>query len=91
MQLSATYSNTTAPRQILLRSNCIDRASKKLVAAYFYYAGVVSWKSVEEKLGKNYKKQKMPNGRPLYIYQLQGRTVTVFVDSGNNVFNIGVW
>jgi hypothetical protein len=69
----------------------INRANKKVVAAYFYYAGTVSWKSVEEKLGKNYKKQKMPNGRPMYIYQFQGRTVAVIVDSANNIYNLGVW
>jgi hypothetical protein len=69
----------------------INRASKKLVAGYFYYTGVVSWKSVEGKLGKNFMKQKMPNGRPMYIYQFQGRTVAVLVDSANNIYNLGIW
>ena len=69
----------------------IDRSSKKLVAAYFYYVGIVSWKSVEQKLGKNYKKQKMANGRPMYLYQFQGRTVAVLVDSANNIYNLGEW
>jgi hypothetical protein len=69
----------------------ISRTTKKLSAAYFYYTGIVSWKSVEEKLGKNFKKQKMANGRPIYMYQFQNRTISVLVDSGNNVYNIGVW
>jgi len=69
----------------------INRSTKKMMAAYFYYGGLVSWKSVEEKLGKNYKKQKMPNGRPAYVYQFQNRTISVLVDSANNVYNIGVW
>jgi hypothetical protein len=69
----------------------INRPTKKMVAAYFYYAGIVSWKSVEEKLGKNYKKQKMPNGRPTYLYQFQNRTISVLVDSANNVYNVGIW
>ena len=69
----------------------IDRTSKKVVAAYFYYKGVVSWKSVEAKLGKNFKKQKMPNGRPMYIYQFQNRTVAVLIDSADNVYNLGLW
>jgi hypothetical protein len=33
----------------------------------------------------------MPNGRPAYIYQFQNRTISVLVDSANNVYNIGVW
>src|SRR6267378_242164 len=74
--------NNPVPNFAAIELN-IDRTSKKLVAAYFYYASIVSWKSVEEKLGKNYKKQKMPNGRPMYIYQFQGRTVAVIVDSAN--------
>ena len=69
----------------------IDRTSKKLIAAYFSYAGVVSWKSVEEKLGKNHKKQKMANGLRMYLYQFQGRTVAVVVDSTDNIFNLGEW
>ncbi|HET7207370.1 MAG TPA: serine protease [Terriglobales bacterium] len=69
----------------------INRTSKKLAAAYFYYAGLVSWKSIEQTLGKNYKKQKVANGRPIYLYQFQGREVSVIVDSANNVYNIGVW
>ena len=69
----------------------ISRANKKLVAAYFYYAGIVPWKTVEGKLGKNFKKEKGPNGRPIYLYQFQGRIVSVMVDSANNICNIGTW
>jgi hypothetical protein len=69
----------------------INRSSKKLAAGYFYYAGFVSWKSVEAKLGKNHKKQKLPNGRPAYLYQFQNRQVMIIVDSADNVYNIGVW
>ena len=69
----------------------ISRANKKLVAAYFYYAGIVPWKTVEGNLGKNFKKEKGPNGRPIYLYQFQGRIVSVMVDSANNIYNIGTW
>ena len=69
----------------------IDRNSKKLTAAYFYYASPVSWSTVRQMLGKNYKKQKLPNGRPGYLYQFQNRVVFVVVDSADNVYNIGVW
>jgi hypothetical protein len=60
-------------------------------AAYFYYAGAVSWNNVEDKLGKNYKKQKAANGRPIYVYTFQGRTISVLVDSANNIYNLGIW
>jgi len=60
-------------------------------ATHFYYAGIVPWRAVEDKLGKNFKKEKGPNGRPIYLYQFQGRTVSVLVDSANNVYNIGTW
>lgn len=69
----------------------IDRTSRKMVAAYFYYSGVVSWKTVEGKLGKNYKKQKLGNGRPMYLYQFQNRQIGVIVDSADNVYNFGIW
>lgn len=80
----------TAPTLAAIELN-IDRSSKKVVAAYFYYANIVTWKSVEEKLGRNYKKQKMPNGRPMYLYQFQNRNLAVIVDSANNVYNVGIW
>jgi hypothetical protein len=79
-----------APNLAAIELN-IDRASKKVMAAYFYYSTIVSWKSLEEKLGKNYKKQKAVNGRPIYIYQFQNRTYAVIVDSANNVYNVGIW
>jgi hypothetical protein len=69
----------------------IDRNSKKLTAAYFYYGSPVAWSVVREKLGKNYRKQKMPNGRPGYLYQFQNRQVFVIVDSADDVYNIGIW
>jgi hypothetical protein len=69
----------------------INRATKKLGAVYFYYANTVSWKSLEATLGKNYKKIKMQNGRPGYLYQFQNRQLMVIVDSGNNVYNVGIW
>jgi S1-C subfamily serine protease len=69
----------------------VNRATGKLGAAYFYYANVVAWKTIEEKLGKNYKKQKAVNGRPIYVYQFQNRTISVLVDSANNVYNVGIW
>ena len=81
---------STAPNLAAIELN-IDRASKKVIAAYFYYSTIVSWKSLEEKLGKNYKKQKAVNGRPIYVYQFQNRTYAVIVDSANNVYNIGIW
>lgn len=69
----------------------IYRSTQKVGAAYFYYRTVVSWEQVKKTLGKNYKKQKLSNGRPAYIYQFGGRQVSVIVDSANNVFNVGVW
>ncbi len=69
----------------------ITRKNKKLSAVYFYYTGVVSWKSVELTLGKNYKKMKMQNGRPGYLYQFQNRQLMVILDSANNVYNVGLW
>jgi hypothetical protein len=69
----------------------IYRSTKKVGAAYFYYRTVVSWEQIKKTLGKNYKKQKLPNGRPAYIYQFGGRQVSVIVDSANNVYNVGVW
>jgi hypothetical protein len=69
----------------------ISRQTHKLTSAYFYYGEPVSWASIRDKLGKNYKKQKMPNGRPGYLYQFQNRQVFVIEDSAHNVYNIGVW
>jgi hypothetical protein len=69
----------------------VYRADKKVRAEYFYYTGAVSWKSVEQKLGKNYKKVKLANGRPAYQYLFQGHTLSVMVDSANNVSNFGIW
>jgi hypothetical protein len=69
----------------------VNRNDHKVRAAYFYYAGAVAWKSLEARLGKNYTRQKAANGRPIYIYQFQGHTVAVLVDSANNVYNLGVW
>jgi hypothetical protein len=69
----------------------VNRNDKKVRAAYFYYTGIVSWKSLEQKLGKNYKRQKAANGRPIYVYQFQGHALSVLVDSANNVYNFGVW
>jgi Trypsin-like peptidase domain len=69
----------------------IYRGTKKVGAAYFYYRTLVSWEQVKKTLGKNYKKQKLPNGRPAYLYQFGGRQVSVIIDSANNVFNVGVW
>jgi trypsin-like peptidase len=69
----------------------MTRATKKLSAVYFYYTGIVPWKSVETTLGKNYKKMKLVNGRPGYLYQFQNRQLMVIVDSANNVYNVGIW
>jgi len=69
----------------------IYRNTKKLGAAYFYYRTVVSWEQVKKTLGKNYKKQKLANGRPGYLYQFGSRQVFVIVDSAESVFNVGVW
>ena len=82
--------NSPVPNFAWIELN-FDRSSQKMIAAYFYYTGVVSWKSVEAKLGKNYKKLKMANGRPMYIYQFQARQVGVIVDSANNIYNLGIW
>jgi hypothetical protein len=51
---------------------------------------VISWEQVKKTLGKNYKKQKLANGRPGYLYQFGARQVFVIVDSAENVFNVGV-
>jgi len=69
----------------------LNRESKRLTAAYFYYASPVGWSTIEKTLGKKYKKQTLPNGRPGYLYQFQNRQVFVIVDSANNVVNIGIW
>ena len=69
----------------------VNRNDKKVRAAYFYYTSAVSWKTLEEKLGTNFKKQKPANGRPIYVYSFQGRTLSILVDSANNVYNLGVW
>jgi hypothetical protein len=69
----------------------INRTDKRVRALYFYYTGAVSWKTVEGKLGRNYKKVKAANGRPIYVYTFQGHTLSVLLDSANNVFNFGVW
>jgi hypothetical protein len=69
----------------------VTRNDHKVRAAYFYYSSAVAWKSLEVKLGKNYTRQKAANGRPIYIYQFQGHTFSVLVDSANNVYNLGVW
>jgi hypothetical protein len=82
--------NSPSPNFVAIELN-VYRSNKKVGAAYFYYASLVPWKTVELKLGKNYKKQKIANGRPAYLYQFQNRQVMVIVDSSNNVYNIGVW
>jgi V8-like Glu-specific endopeptidase len=69
----------------------VNRATKKVTAAYFYYRTTVSWAEVKKKIGKDYKKQKLPNGRPAYFYQFGPRQYCVIVDSAENVFNVGVW
>jgi S1-C subfamily serine protease len=68
-----------------------SRSTQKITAAYFFYRTQVSWEQLKRTLGKNYKKQKLPNGRPDYVYQFGNRQVSVIVDSANNVFNVGVW
>lgn len=69
----------------------VNRNDHRVRAAYFYYSQAVSWKSIEAKAGKNYQRKKAANGRPFYIYQLQGHTYAVLLDSANNVYNVGVW
>lgn len=68
-----------------------DRTKKYMVAAYFYYDHVVPWSTVRGMLGHKYKRIKMPNGRPAYLYQFQQRQVCAIVDSADNIVNIGVW
>lgn len=67
------------------------RNTKRLGAAYFYYRTLVSWTQVRNMLGRNYKKQKLPNGRPGYLYQFQQRQLFVIVDSAENVVSLGIW
>jgi hypothetical protein len=67
------------------------RDSQRLVAAYFYYSNLMSWSVMRTKLGKNYKKIKMSNGRPGYLYQFQQRQLFVVVDSSDFVVNLGLW
>jgi V8-like Glu-specific endopeptidase len=69
----------------------INRSSRRLTAAYFYYRNTVTWAEVKQKLGKNYKKQKLANGRPGFIYQFGNRQFCVIVDSAENIYNVGVW
>ena len=69
----------------------VNRSTKRVAAAYFYYRSTVSWAEIRQKLGKNYKKQKVTNGRPGFIYQFGNRQYCVIVDSAENVYNIGVW
>jgi S1-C subfamily serine protease len=68
-----------------------DRTSRTLTAAYLYPASQVSWATLEAKMGKNYKKVKMQNGRPGYMYQVGQHVLFVTVDSQDNVVNLGVW
>jgi hypothetical protein len=68
----------------------INLSSRRLTAAYFYYRNTVTWAEVKQKLGKNYKKQKLANGRPGFIYQFGNRQFCVIVDSAENVYNVGV-
>jgi hypothetical protein len=69
----------------------INRNDHRVRAAYFYYSNAVAWKSIEAKLGKNYQRKKAANGRPIYIYEFQGRTYSILLDSANNIYNVGVW
>lgn len=80
--------NSPVPNFAWIELN-INRGKKRMVAAYFVYSSSVTWKSVEEKL--DYKKHKLPNGRPDYLYVFQGHTLSIIVDSANKVFNFGVW
>jgi trypsin-like peptidase len=68
-----------------------SRDSKKVVAAYFVYSSTVSWNTLRGKLGKHYKKQKLPSGAPAYLYVFQNRQVDIIVDSAENVVSVGVW
>ncbi len=71
----------------------ISRSTNKLVAAYLYYRNVVSWEDVRQKIGKDYKKVKLPKGQPGegYLYQFGARQLYVLVDSAHNVRSVGVW
>jgi hypothetical protein len=69
----------------------VTRTDHRVRAAYFYYSNAVAWKNIEARLGKNYQRKKAANGRPIYIYEFQGRTYSVLLDSANNVYNVGVW
>ena len=69
----------------------VTRKDERVGAAYFYYSNAVAWKSMETKLGKNYQRKKAANGRPIYIYEFQGRTYSILLDSANNVDNVDVW
>lgn len=68
-----------------------SRDSQKLVAAYFYPQGVVSWLTVRGRMGRHYTKHKAPNGTDMYVYQILQRQTGIYVDSQGNVINIGVW
>jgi hypothetical protein len=71
----------------------INRITKKLGAAYFYYRTTVSWAQIRNTVGKNYKKQKLTKGQPGsdYLYQFGGRQFSILVDSAENVRSVGVW
>src|SRR5208283_4582800 len=59
------YSPTSTFRSIELS---IHRGSKKVVAVYFHYSASVSWKDIEQSLGRNYNKTKLPGGQSDYLY-----------------------
>ena len=66
--------------------------SKKLAAAYFYPQGLMAWPMVKGRMGNaRYEKQKNANGSVFYKYQILLRTVSILVDSQENVISIGIW
>jgi len=69
----------------------IQRGSKKVVALYFYYSAPASWKDIEQTLGGNYSRTKLPGGQFDYLYNYQGHQLSIIVDSAKTVHSVVIW
>jgi len=69
----------------------IHRGSKKVVAVYFYYSAPASWKNIEQTLGRDYSRTKLPGGQLDYLYNYQGHQLSIMVDSANTVHSVAIW
>ena len=69
----------------------IHRGSKKVVGVYYYYSAPASWKTIEQSLGRNYSKTKLPGGLINYLWNYQGHQLSATVDSANTVHSFAIW